>query len=53
LLARAARAGGRNFVALLAGVIASSGVCAALGLAAYGAWRWRRRRRPVARAAAP
>jgi hypothetical protein len=43
-MADAFRAAARNFVALLAGVIATSGVWAPLGAAAYAAWRWRRRR---------
>ncbi len=49
-VADAARRAGRNFVALVAAVIASSGVWAPLGLVAWGAWRWRRRH--VARLAA-
>jgi hypothetical protein len=42
-VADAFRAAGRNFVALLAAVIASSGVWLPVGLVAYGVWRWRRR----------
>jgi hypothetical protein len=49
------RAAGRNFVALVAGVIASSGVWVPVAVLAYGAWRWgaRRRRPALTRAAAP
>lgn len=52
----AIRAAGRNFVALVAAVIATSGVWAPLGGIAYGAWRWLRRHRAAAvrrRGAAP
>jgi SAM-dependent methyltransferase len=48
-----ARAAGRNFVALVAGMIAGSGAWVPLGLTAFGPWRRRRRRQSVARAAVP
>ncbi len=43
-VADAFQAAGRNFVALLAAVIAASGVWVPIGALAYAAWRWRRRR---------
>ena len=51
-VADAFRSAGRNFVALLAAVIATSGVWVPLGAVAYGAWRWRRRREAAAAALA-
>jgi hypothetical protein len=54
-VADAVRDAGRNFVALLAAVIAASGVWVPVGALAYGVWRWRRRRdaRASARALTP